>query len=108
MVRSDTRQLDWVEADSGLPLVSVGHIVETSYGTGPYLITAVSGPCRCPEYVRSLSGDVAPSEPHYHITCEGHNGTAWLNGYLLDGNNVWCADRLLIHSPTEAGVAERI
>ncbi|MCX7660866.1 MAG: hypothetical protein N2040_09995, partial [Caldimonas manganoxidans] len=42
----------------------------------------------------------SPSEPHYHLTCHsdrtnaGRPGLVWLNGYRLDGTNVWSGDRL--------------
>lgn len=66
-----------------------GHIIKTSYGTGPYLIVKVLRGCTCPEYVASLSypyGGAPPSPPHIHLTCtylEGHNKghEAYLSGY---------------------------
>ena len=90
-------QLDWLqEVDTGLPVVTAGNWVRTNYGTGPYQITEVSGPCCCPEYLASLEGDETPSRPHYHITCRDNRGhTCWLNGYTLDGRSVWRRDRLM-------------
>lgn len=84
--------------------LAVGALVRTSYGTGPYVVTRVSGPCTCPEYVRSLDGDQTPSEPHYHLECRdaaapsrrrgSDSGPSYLNGYRPDGSNVWRRDRL--------------
>lgn len=87
-------QLDWITQDSGLPVVTVGHYVSTCYGTGPFLITDVHGPCDCTEYIAHLDGDSTPSEAHFHITAEGKTGTSWLNGYRIDGTNVWRDDML--------------
>lgn len=77
--------------------VFVGDIVRTNYGTGPYEVIDVDGPCTCPEYIREIEGDETPSPEHYHITCRGlteryHGGKFWLNGYVLRGSrilNVW-------------------
>lgn len=75
-----------------------GNIIRTNYNTGPYVITRVTGPCRCPEHVRSLEGDRTPSEPHFHITCKvpdaPDRGDYWLSGYRTDGTSVWSDDRL--------------
>src|SRR5690554_3942516 len=87
-------QLDWITQDSGLPVVTVGHYVSTCYGTGPFLITDVHGPCDCTEYIAHLDGDSTPSEAHFHITAEGKTGSSWLNGYRIDGTNVWRDDML--------------
>jgi hypothetical protein len=80
----------------------VGRIVSTNYNTGPFVIREVSGPCTCPEYLASLGRNAPPSEPHYHLTVEDANpppgkrdNRAWLNGYRLDGTNVWSRDRLI-------------
>ena len=75
-----------------------GAVIRTSYGTGPYTIVDIDGPCDCPEYLRSLDGDNTPSEPHYHLTCKGIDdpGLYWLNGYRLDGTSVWSDDRILV------------
>lgn len=81
-------------------VVQLLNIVTTNYDTGPYVITEVDGPCRCPEYVRSLNGDESPSEPHYHLTCrraeQPERGEYWLDGYRLDGTSVWNNDRLIL------------
>lgn len=87
-------QIDWVSTDTSLPIVSVGSWVRTNYGTGPYQILDMEGPCRCPEYLGSLQGDETPSEEHYHMTCSGEAGIYWLNGYRLNGISVWGDDRL--------------
>ena len=74
------------------------NIVRTNYESGPYVITEVTGPCTCPEYLRHLDGDDTPSEPHFHLTCRMHGqperGDYWLNGYREDGTNVWSDDRI--------------
>lgn len=81
---------------SARPIVEVGRLVKTSYGTGPYRITEVNGPCECPEFLRHLDGDDTPSEPHYHIVCETADGEqCWLNGHRLDGTSVWGDDGLI-------------
>jgi hypothetical protein len=79
-------------------VLRIGDVVRTSYGTGPYLITEIEGPCTCAAYLRHLDGDESPSEPHYHLTCEmvdePRKGSYWLNGYRLDGTSVWSGDRV--------------
>lgn len=76
-------------------MIQIGSSVRTSYGTGPFTVTEIHGPCTCPEYVRGLSGDRTPSEQHYHLTCLDERGKqAWLNGYRADGSNVWSKDTL--------------
>lgn len=75
-------------------MLQLNAIVRTSYGTGPYVITELSGPCSC------NCSDERPhsTEPHYHIECQlvdrSRRGPYWLNGYRLDGTNVWSRDRL--------------
>ncbi|WP_207000640.1 hypothetical protein [Trinickia mobilis] len=66
----------------------------------------VDGPCTCPEYIRSINGDVRPSKPHYHLTVLGverheKGKTYWLNGYTMDGRSVWSKDRLTDASQLE-------
>lgn len=77
-----------------------GAIICTNYGTGPYVITNIDGPCDCPELVASLDGYDTPSATHFHINCqlEGQpeRGDYWLNGYRLDGTNVWNSDRITV------------
>lgn len=88
-------------------------IVRTNYGTGPYIIKSVYGPCRCSDYLDYINLAEPPrSEPHYHLTCE-HVGTSevgglkaspsYLGGYRPDGSNVWSDDRLVFE-----GVAEGV
>lgn len=82
-----------------------GRIVSTSYGTGPYKITDVQGPCTCPSYSDSINGKGKPPKataPHFHITVEdmdppkGKRDTrGWLNGFRSDGTCVWSDDRLI-------------
>lgn len=83
--------------------ITIGTIVKTNYGTGPYVITEISKPCRCPEYVASLSPGAPKSEKHYHFVCypaeiakPREKDKCWLGGFRLDGTNVWDDDRLII------------
>jgi len=84
----------------------IGQVVTTNYDTGPYRITKIVGPCRCPEYVKALNGDRSPSDPHFHLTCvwaggpndhRADKGNYWLNGYRIDGTSAWNDDRLTFH-----------
>lgn len=83
-------------------MLRIGEIVRTNYGTGPYRITEIDGPCVCPEYVGLINGDASPSEPHYHLTCAWAGPIvrgivpkeSYLSGYRPDGTNVWCDDKL--------------
>lgn len=81
--------------------IAVGETVLTSYGSGPYRINKVQGPCTCPEYLESINvKNPKPSEPHYHLTCSRRessksNGDFYLNGYRNDGTNVWSQDYLI-------------
>lgn len=79
--------------------IAEGIVVRTNYNTGPYVIKHISGPCTCTEYVASLDGSKKPSEPHYHLTVRDvdktRKGDSWLNGYRLDGTNVWSKDQLI-------------
>lgn len=85
-----------------------GVVVRTSYGTGPYCITSVYGPCACPRFLDSISLREPPaSELHYHLLCEDadrRGGAPYhLNGYRPDGTNVWDSDYLVFE-----GVAEGV
>ena len=77
-------------------------IVRTSYGTGPYVITKVSGPYTDPSFVASLNGDNTPSKPHYCFVCKDvgnpRSHESYLNGYDENCNNVWRSDRLIVCS----------
>lgn len=96
------------------PLLEVGALIRTNYGTGPYVVESVDGPCDCPEYVRSLDGDNSPSEPHYHLTVRdadrpaGHGrrkmtgGQSYLGGYRPDGSSVWSRDRIELLEAVQA------
>lgn len=75
-------------------VMQVGNIVITSYGTGPYEITEVTGPCSCPDYISLINNCPTQSEPHFHAVCKGMDGhekgdTFWLNGIRADGTSVW-------------------
>lgn len=81
-----------------------GHVVSTSYGTGPYLIVNVVRGCTCTEYVASLDymiGEGPLSAPHMHLTCEYLDGPsrgkkAWLSGYDDNLMSVWNKDSLVL------------
>jgi hypothetical protein len=82
--------------------LQLGRILSTSYGSGPYILQHIYGPCTCTEYVASLSGSTKPSEAHYHLTVHEANPRpgkrdirGWLAGYRDDGTSVWCDDRLI-------------
>jgi hypothetical protein len=78
--------------------VYLGKTVRTSYGSGPYLVTAVAAPCTCVKYLASLEGDKTSSESHVHLVCreDGDTKDSYLGGYRLDGTNVWSDDTLTI------------
>lgn len=85
-------------------IVAPGLVVRTSYGTGPYVVLRVDGPCCCSSYLDSISGRERPSKPHFHITCrkpDGRGGNYHLNGYSLEGKSVWSRDRLTVESQLE-------
>lgn len=94
-------------------LLRPGAIIRTSYGTGPYVVEHVSGPCRCPEYLDWLDsagrdvgmpGGPKPSDKHFHLvvrhahhpepTRKRPGVQCYLNGYRPDGTSVWCDDRI--------------
>ncbi|MFC3331667.1 hypothetical protein GGR41_000516 [Paenalcaligenes hominis] len=81
-------------------VVAVGNIVSTSYSTGPYVITRITGPHTTPSFLDEISGNNVPSEPHYNVTCQlvdqPKRGDHYLNGYRLDGTNVWSGDCLVL------------
>jgi hypothetical protein len=81
--------------------VFLGKIVHTNYGTGPYMVTNVSEPCDCGEYLESLENSEAKSEPHVHLICRapGDKQDSHLGGYRLDGTSVWNADTITVSDP---------
>lgn len=87
------------------PVIVIGNIVSTNYDTGPYVITRITGPHTHPSFLDKISGNDAPSEPHYHMTCEmvdqPNRGEYYLNGYRLDGTSVWGSDRLILQGHTK-------
>jgi hypothetical protein len=91
--------------------ILVGKIIVTSYGSGPYRITGVSGPCRCPRDMDSLEETwiyQAPrTEPHFHLTMKDHPAPAgrkahdyYLSQYRRDGTSVTCDDAFFIVEDT--------
>lgn len=81
-----------------------GMIVRTSYGTGPYRIREVVGPCTCPSFIDQINEANPPSsEPHFHLVCDWAGPRvggrkyecSFLNGYRPDGTSVWSGDRLI-------------
>jgi len=84
-------------------LVRLGACIRTSYGTGPYIVAKIDGPCTCPEYVQSVDGNNRPSKEHYHLTVKGPNDKreGWPPGFTLDGRSVRNGDRLIDASQGE-------
>jgi hypothetical protein len=83
------------------PPVSIGDIIKTSYGTGPYIVIDITGPCTCPAYRDIINGRYDHlSAPHYHITGEKDNRKYYLNGYALDQDgkikSIWLDDEIFI------------
>lgn len=85
--------------------IEVGAIVKTSYGTGPYKIIQVTGPCTCTKYTSALYDFKNPlaSLPHYHFVCTEKNGIRKpvLNGYNKQNGkikSVWCNDEIEVIS----------
>lgn len=85
--------------------IKVGDIVQTNDGTGPYYIAEIHGPSTRPHFLGEINGIDTPSEPHFYFRCgwagaiaEGHiyEENYFLNGYRLDGTNVWSDDRLTV------------
>lgn len=82
-----------------------GMVVRTSYGTGPYEITGVTGNCTCPSFLDSLEyssrGETPPpSKPHFHLTCRclgDKRSEYYLNGYDENGNSAYSDnDRIIV------------
>lgn len=48
--------------------LKVGDVVATSYGTGPYRITAITRDCRCVTAQDEYDG-ITELPPHIHLTC---------------------------------------
>ena len=94
------RQLGLLESDS-VGAISVGGVVRTNYGSGPYVVTSVSGPCTCPSFVDELNMDEPPrSRPHIHMSCtdlkSGKSGYS-LNGYDPETlQSVWGSDYITV------------
>lgn len=68
-------------------------IFRTNYGTGPYQVTELWGPCTC-GFDDKRPGQ---SEAHYHIDSrpvDGKGKGCLLAGYRLDGSNVWTKAQL--------------
>ena len=86
--------------------LSVGDVVKTSYGTGPYRILAIGGPCTC--YPYHVVGGPKKSTPHYHLEVEytdipsGGKNRAYLGGVIYRDGKFACA-----WSPDEYEVVER-
>lgn len=82
-------------------IMQAGNVVETSYGTGPYLITEVIGPCTCSDMSELINGAADCSSAHFHATCKGlaghqKNDVFYLNGYTQDGRSVWSNDFITV------------
>jgi hypothetical protein len=78
--------------------LQAGSVIATSYNTGPYRVEKMDGPCTCSPWGESKAGE---SEAHYHLELrkvdDRKAGLFGLNGYRLDGTNVWSRDRLSFH-----------
>lgn len=86
-------------------MIQVGDIVKTNYGTGPYYIAEIFGPSTEPHFLGHINGIDIESDPHFGFRCgwagsraDGHKyeENYWLNGYRMDGTNVWSDDRLTV------------
>ena len=86
-------------------MIQVGDIVETNYGTGPFYIAEIHGPSTEPHYLAKINGIDIDSEPHFCFRCGWAGARAkgykyeenyYLNGYRMDGSNVWGSDRLTV------------
>lgn len=82
----------------------LGATVRTSYGTGPYIVTKVHGPCHC-GHVHEAE---VPSDWHVHLTCRepGAKQDSFLNHYRLDGTNVWGKDTITVYRDVPAAAAD--
>lgn len=87
--------------------MKIGDIVSTNYGTGPYKIIMIDGPSTEPSYSDEINRKrPRKSEPHYNLTVQDvdargnvvRKAYSYLNGYRMDGTNVWDSDRLIFHS----------
>lgn len=59
-------------------------IISTSYGTGPYRITKMIGPCTCPTYVDTINCSNPPkTREHYHLVCRMAYDKADQNDYHI-------------------------
>lgn len=70
-------------------IVFPGTLVITNYGTGPYLVVKVNGPCTCPR--PNDLYDRKPANPHYHMDCcnpEDKRDKYYLGYYALDGDRI--------------------
>jgi hypothetical protein len=75
-----------------------GEIIRTSYGTGPFVITDIYGPCNCPAYLdENNNGNAAKeTDEHYHLTCQAvtdegviiNETPSYLNHYRRDGTHI--------------------
>jgi hypothetical protein len=99
--------------------LSIGDVVQTNYGTGPYRVIDIERDCTCPSYLDALDvgGDEAPrSAPHMHITCVesstpvrkryGERELRWLSRFVETGDgrivNVWNDDELFFVTSHDA------
>lgn len=83
--------------------ISIGTIVKTNYGTGPYVIEKVYGPFTGPRPLDLLTNNPRPSLPYYSFTCRKNKerDPYYLNGYNLKNGrilSVWCKDEIVIVS----------
>lgn len=76
--------------------IKPGTILKTSYGTGPYIVELVHGPCTCNHPVAEINGIHRVSEEHYHFTLRHIKNIKgdrfWLNAYKKEADrylSVW-------------------
>lgn len=77
-------------------MLSIGRIVSTFTGCGPYKILKISEMCCGHDCHLGAEGC---TEPHYHITCQalGERNESYLDGYRADGTSVWNESHLIFH-----------
>jgi len=88
-------------------MIPIGSIISTSYGTGPYILQSMHGPCNCGEYIESLDNPDCTSEDHYHLLLTGKDisDKYYLGGYALKDDtwtSEWNNDYLIIEIPKVA------
>lgn len=88
-----------------------GDIVETSYGSGPYVVVGILRHCVCPAYLDEINakpGETPKKRPeHVHLVCkmpDGSRGYFHLNGYDEESLRSVDTDDFLIRRGRADGV----